>query len=888
MAPSCPTQSPWETAGLAKGHAYRREEDPTDKGPADYTLCDGTCRLAVVEAKKPSTDPQEVLTQAERYAKGACATSSSSPWRIPPSYSCNGNDLWFRDVRDVGNLQRRLRAFHTPGGLRELLDHNIADKLADHIADPYTHPKLRDYQRRANEAIEEAIVARKRRLLVAMATGTGKTFTMVHLLARLLQAGVVRRVLFLVDRHALAVQALRAFRFFEIPGRGKFHQNYEVLNQAAGPVDDDGDAFDVEKLLREDLENPKPHAAFVYVSTIQGLARKLLGKNLGSGSEGDEDAVDDDEGRIDMPIHTFDLVIADECHRGYTGQELSVWSETLQHFDAVQIGLTATPAAHTTLHFGKPIFTYDVKTAVREKVLVDYDVVKVRSDVRVHGLFLKEGETIERLKSSGAFQLDLLEDQRAFDSPDVQRERLVTSPDSNRKIALEVKKYADEHEARTGRFPKTLVFAAHDIAGISHADQLVTVFREILHDVDKGRGNDFVCKITGSPSVDRPLKRIKEFRNRKEPGVVVTVDMLSTGVDIPDLENIVLVRAVRSRILFEQILGRGTRRGEHHPDKSHFTVFDCFDGTLLAYFKGATDITAEEPAAPTRTLDEIVEAVWENQDREWNEGLLVKRLLRIDKAMDGSWRAVLAGHGVVDGDLAAYAKALPNKLASDFVGTMTFLRRPGLLRDLRDYRRPKPTFVRAISTVDTVTSEWLIRGDDGEDYKPEDHLSAFSRFVVEKREELMALTILTGVDKRRWKAGVLVELKKALAQAAPGFTPEQLERASRATHKKELVELLSLVQRAADAQHPLYTAEERVAVAFAKLVTGRTFTTEQQQWIDRIRPHLIANLAVDVDDFDLLPAFVQLGGLGRARGVFGDAAQLDELLTDINAAVAGA
>jgi len=148
-----------------------------------------------------------------------------------------------------------------------------------------------------------------------------------------------------------------------------------------------------------------------------------------------------------------------------------------------------------------------------------------------------------------------------------------------------VKKWALQHEQENGRFPKTLIFAVNDLPHTSHSDQLVDTARDIF-----GRGDSFVQKITGR--VDRPLQRIREFRNRAQPGIVVTVDMLSTGVDIPDLEGIVLLRPVKSRILFEQMLGRGTRKGEHFPAKSHFTVFDCFDGTLLAYFRLATAITA--------------------------------------------------------------------------------------------------------------------------------------------------------------------------------------------------------------------------------------------------------------------------------------------------------
>src|SRR4029077_2322584 len=148
------------------------------------------------------------------------------------------------------------------------------------------------------------------------------------------------------------------------------------------------------------------------------------------------------------------------------------------------------------------------------------------------------------------------------------------------------------HESETGRFPRTLIFAVNDLPHTSHADQLVGQAREEFN-----RGEAFVAKITGR--VDRPLQRIREFRNRPNPGVVVSVDMLTTGVDIPDLEYIVFLRPVKSRILFEQMLGRGTRKGEKFPDKSHFVVFDCFDGTLLDYFRQATSITAEEPVPPT-------------------------------------------------------------------------------------------------------------------------------------------------------------------------------------------------------------------------------------------------------------------------------------------------
>src|SRR5690606_38940909 len=191
------------------------------------------------------------------------------------------------------------------------------------------------------------------------------------------------------------------------------------------------------------------------------------------------------------------------------------------------------------------------------------------------------------------------------------------------------------HEQQYGRFPKILIFAVNDLPHTSHSDQLTDIARDVF-----GRGDSFVRKITGR--VDRPLQTIREFRNRSRPGVVVTVDMLTTGMDIPDLEYLVFLRPVKSRILFDQMLGRGTRRGERFPDKSHFVVFDCFDGTLLEYFRNATSITAEPPRRHPRTIREVIDDIWQNRDRDYNIRCLVKRLQRIEKEMSGEAREMFA------------------------------------------------------------------------------------------------------------------------------------------------------------------------------------------------------------------------------------------------------
>src|SRR5438132_1403053 len=467
-------------------------------------------------------------------------------------------------------------------------------------------------------------------MLVAMATGTGKTFMTVNEVYRLMKSGVARRILFLVDRRALAAQAVREFASFDAePGR-KFNQIYEVYSQRfyrddlAGP-----EPFDPKVLPSAYLLAPRRGDAFVYVCTIQRMAINLFGRNVAMAYS--DEPLDEDADRLKIPIHAFDLVIADECHRGYTTAELSIWRNTLDHFDAIKVGLTATPAAHTKAYFNEVVFRYEYERAVRESFLVDFDAVSIKSNVRMTGVFLKEGEQVGMIDpETGGEQLDRLEDERQFDTTEIERK--VTSPDSNRKIVEELKRYALEHKERYGRYPKTPIFAANDVPHISHADQLVRLCREAF-----GQGDSFVQKITGSPTVDRPLQRIREFRNRPNPIIVVTVDMLSTGVDIPALEFIVFLRPVKSRILWEQMLGRGTRRCDDI-GKSHFTVFDCFDGSLLEYFKNASAFEIEPPDKPSRTIQEIIEAIWQNRDRPYNVRCLVKRLQRIDKEMSGEAR----------------------------------------------------------------------------------------------------------------------------------------------------------------------------------------------------------------------------------------------------------
>src|SRR5207253_4877732 len=294
-------------------------------------------------------------------------------------------------------------------------------------------------------------------------------------------------------------------------------------------------------------------------------------------------------------------------------------------------------------------------------------------------------------------------------------------------------------------------------------------------------------------------------------------------------------------------------------------------------------ITAEEPAPPTRTIQQIVEDIWGNRDRDYNIGCLVKRLQRIDKSMSGEAREMFKVF-VPEGDLAKFARVLPQALRADFVGAMKLLRDEKFQGLLVSYPRPQRTFIKAYEQQDEVSSVYLVRDVAGAEYKPEDYLRAFERFVREHKTQIDAIRIL--LDRPRdWSASALKELRDKVAHNPLRFTVENLQRVHEAKHHKPLVDIISMVKHAARHEAPLLTASERVECAFAKVTSGKSFTPDEQKWLDRIREHLRQNLSIEREDFDVMPVFSDAGGWGAVRRLFGEK-KLDRLIHDLNEAIA--
>lgn len=864
-----------ETMNEVDLHNCIVEEYPTDNGPADYAMFVNGYLLGILEAKKVSVNPQNVLEQAKRYSAG-CKNRIGS-WKsmnVPFLYASNGTQIWFADVRDEEYYAREITNFHTPEALLELFKRDVSSAKQWFLNTPNEIGRLRPYQKAAISVVEKGIIDNKRRMMLAMATGTGKTFTTVSLIYRLIKSGYAKRILFLVDRRALAAQASQAFSSFITPSGNKFNQEYEVFSQRFKKEDfEEGEKFDIGVMPNEYLTVPNAGHTFVYVATIQRMAINLYGREGSFCQEVGEPEIDDDADRLSIPIHAFDLIIADECHRGYTSKDTNIWRSVLNHFDAVKIGLTATPASHTVAFFGDPIYRYTVEQAVLEGFLVDYQAIKIRSDVRINGIFLTEGEKVGlKDTETGKEFIDALEDKREFHSEDIERK--ITSPDSNKKIMNEIKKYALEHESKTGRFPKILIFATNDIPHISHADLLVNLARETF-----GRGDDFVQKITGSPSVDRPLEKIRRFRNRPLPSIVVTVDMLSTGIDIPALEFIVFLRPVKSRILWTQMLGRGTRKCADI-NKEYFTIFDCFDGTLIEYFKGSTDFVVEiEETGESVSIEQIIENIWNNVEREQNTKRLIRRLRRVAETMSAKARDDFSKY-IPEGDITRFADGLKNALKTDFSGTIRLLRDKNFQNLLVGYDRARTPFYVAYGNIDSVSSEYVFKHNEN-NLKPADYLVAFSAFVQENRSKIEALSILFS-NPKKWNTQALKEIREIMKKNS--FEEEKVRKAHALSGHKSMADIISMLKNADNEMNPLLTAEERVDKAIATLSQNHSFTAEQQEWLQYIREHLIVNLAIEKDNFDIVPVLERHGGLAKVRRIFGP--ELDSIIEEINYSLA--
>jgi type I restriction enzyme R subunit len=908
-------------ANIHAAHGVALREFPLNPGYgfADYLLYIDGKAAGVIEAKKEGATLTGVEMQSARYAQGLPATLPAWVRPLPFSYESTGIETHFTQGLDPQPRARSVFAFHRPETLAAFLK-DLPSSSAIHTG-PETPPTLNyvnatflsrmqalpplieqglwPAQIIAIRNTEASLKANKPRALMQMATGSGKTFTSISLIYRLIKFAGARRVLFLVDRGNLGRQAKKEFDQYTSP-----YNNFKF-----------GEEYIVQHLTSNQLDT----TARVTICTIQRLFSMLKGRELSA--EDDEQSVDGLGSLFAkpepiaynpaFPIETFDIIVTDEAHRSI----YNLWRQVLEYFDAYLIGLTATPSKQTFGFFNQNlVMEYGHQQAVADGVNVNYDVYRIRTQVSEHGSEVEAGYSVgyrDRLTRKTRWQE--LDEDMAYDADAL--DRAVQTPDQIRTIARTFRDrlFTEIFPGRT-EVPKTIVFAKDD----NHAEKIVEILRE-----EFGKGNDFAQKITYRTTGEKPERLISAFRNSYFPRIAVTVDMIATGTDIKPVEIVMFMRSVKSRNFFEQMKGRGVRiipatdLQAVTPDakaKDHFVIVDCV-GVC------EQDKTDSAPMDQKKSVpfDKLLQAVALGNVEPEVLSSVAARLARLERDITQAdkEKIITASGGYSLKDLA---KNIVNALDPDFEFEFTPSPAPagegwgeGLPKTALEHAT-KPLCDPALRTllidlkkkaeqiIDTVTRDALIEADFSEAAREraKGTVESFEKFIADHKDEITALQILFSRPQRMSSAGtepLTFDALKALAdalQAPPHlWTEGQLWQAYAALDKSKvkgesrrriLTDLVSLVRFAMHQDNELVPYPERVNANFKAWLAqqtqaGQPFTPEQLHWLEMIRDHIAANLGIVPDDFEYSP-FAQEGGIGKVHQLFG--AELPKVLEAMN------
>lgn len=905
-----------------KGVAVREFALGSGHGFADYLLFVDGQAVGVLEAKPEGHTLTGVEPQSQRYAAGLPENLPAPVRPLPFLYQSSGSVTRFTNLLDPDPRSRELFAVHQPATMAEWLvadplpawtrawadEHQIAEALprrsgawADRpstlrsrvrVLPPVDTRGLWPNQVEGLAKLEQSLADNRPRALVQMITGSGKTFFAVSSVYRLIKFAGARRVLFLVDRANLGRQAETEFGGYRTPDdQRKFTELYNVQRLTGNTIGS---------------------SSKVVITTIQRLYSMLKG-------DAEFDEALEDESFFErglapaepvpvtynprIPPEHFDVVFIDECHRSI----YSLWRQVLEYFDAYLVGLTATPAKHTFGFFNQNlVMEYSHERAVADGVNVDFEVYRIRTQITEQGSTIEAGPATmvgyrdRRTRKEEWLRAD---EDVTYEASDL--DRAVVSRSQIRLIVRTFKErlFTEIFPGRT-EVPKTLIFAKDD----SHAEDIVDVVRE-----EFGRGNDFCMKITYKTTGTAPDQLIQDFRTAYNPRIAVTVDMIATGTDIKPVEIVMFMRATKSRVLFEQMKGRGVRVIAEDdlravtPDaraKTHFIIVDCVGVTEM-------DIADTQPLERKRNVSfkALLDHVAMGGADPAMLSSLASRLARLDREFgpDEDRRVAQVSEGLRLGDLtSAIIEALDPDyrldsardrydLADDEIPTDAQLAtvtgevlraavkplaaNPALRTLLVDIKRQFEQIIDDVS-VDVL----LDAGRSAEaTEKARSLVASWEAFIADNRDEIEALQFFYAQPhSRRLRYRDVKALAEAIRLPPRQWTQERLwqayelldrDRVRGASGQRLLTDIVSLVRFAIHEDDELVPFHDLVHQRFEHWLAqqdqqGRRFTPVQAEWLAMMRDHIAASVEIDAEAFDYTP-FVERGGLGRAREVFG-------------------
>lgn len=875
----------------ATGIAVR--EYQTDVGPADYVLFVDRQAVGVVEAKPDNYGVR--LTSVEEQSEGYAAAKlkwvqNSAP--LPFLYEATGEVTRFTNGLDPIPRSREIFAFHRPETLKNWILSSQTFRAGISALPDLAPTGLRDCQITAVTNLESSLKKGKPRALVQMATGSGKTFTAITQVYRLLKHAGAKRILFLVDTKNLGEQAEQEFMSF-LPNddNRKFTELYNVQR----------------------LTNPSIAGdSQVVISTIQRMYATLKGEDLNEGAE-DESGATPSYRRTPLPVvynpklppEYFDVIVIDECHRSIYG----LWRQVIEYFDAFLVGLTATPDNRTFGFFQKNVVSeYTHEKAVADKVNVGNEIYLIETQITKQGETLKAKQLIEkRERDTRAKRWEQQEDEQAYAA--TQLDRSVVNPDQIRTVIRTYQEKWPEIFPGRRELPKTLIFAKTD----SHADDIIRTVRQ-----EFGESNDFCRKITGGAK--NPKSSLAAFRNNYYPRIAVTVDMIATGTDVKPLECLIFMRDVKSKNYFEQMKGRGTRvvnaddlkKVSPSADaKTHYVIVDAVGVTKS--LKTASQPLDTKPSIPFKDL---AMGLMMGDRSEETVSSLAARLARLDHKLGADDQARIADQAgkpltaivrdlfdAIDPDkIEADAKAAGNpepddtamqaardervKLAANiFTGP--------LITTLETIRRDNEQTIDHDNLDTLLTADWAGDADENAKQIAED----FESYLKDNRAEIDALHIYFDTPARRAEVtfamvkDVLARLKTDRPRLAPltvWRAYAHLDDYKGDNPTSDLTALVALIRRVSGLDDTLTRHSDRVRKRFQDWVLkrhagkGDKFSEEQMNWLRMIRDHLCTSFTIERDDLELSP-FDGKGGMGQMYALFGDG--MDDVMTEMNEAL---
>jgi type I restriction enzyme R subunit len=932
-----------QDAAAAHIHAARgvaiREFPLPGQGFADYLLYVDGKAAGVIEAKKEGVTLTGVETQSTKYTQGLPTGLPRWGNPLPFSYQSTGVETRFTNGLDPVPRSRSVFAFHTPELLAEWLgttQNSVQEAPAGYMAEgatflgklqtmpPLVEDGLWPAQIKAIRNLEQSLKENRPRALIQMATGSGKTFTSISFIYRLIKFAGARRILFLVDRGNLADQTLKEFQQYVSPYNNfKFSEEYIVQRLQGNQIDTTArvcictiqrmysmlkgkdlpaDLEDLAIYELGDLLTNGGHSRGLADKARGERAAELTGESMSSAASaatpyaGLLRSPEPIEYNPSIPIETFDIIVTDEAHRSI----YNLWAQVLEYFDAYLIGLTATPGKQTFGFFHQNlVMEYNHEMAVADGVNVNYDVYRIKTAITEQGGKVEAGYYVEkRDRETRKTRWEELDDDFAYDSN--QLDRAVVTPDQIRTIVrtFRDKLFSEIFPGRSGDWvPKTLIFAKDD----NHAENIVEILRE-----EFGKGNDFAQKITYRTTGATPKELIKAFRNSPMPRIAVTVDMIATGTDIKPVEIVMFMRAVKSRGFFEQMKGRGVRVIKPDdlkavtPDakaKDHFVIVDAVgvceqDKTDARPMEKKPSVSFErllQAVAFGNTEDDVITSI---------AGRLARMEHRISAEDDAKIRVASGGLGLKDLAHQLVASLDPDAHSGaagrDRIQAAKPLCDPALRQLILDIKAKNEITIDHVSQDQVIEAGFSTAALD----RAKGLVHSFEQFIADNKDEITALHILYS---QPYKQRLTFEAVKDLAdriEAPPYLWNEsQLWQAYAALEKSKvkgasgqriLTDLVSLVRFAIHQDNELIPFPERVDANFktwlaAQENAGKPFNSEQLRWLEMIRDHIAANLGIEPDDFEYAP-FSQHGGLGKVYLLFGD--ELNSLIDQLNESLA--